>query len=445
MMIRAILLAVVILYTGIAAAAARPPSDVFELRRLDGTGTRAWERFRRPESRCGILRHGSDETKIYNTFEGAILTLDFNGVKRRVLPLLLTDKPGEDNLLKHKVRTPCVLAIKKLGSDYLIDVTTRLDPPGTTAALRVDSEGRLLNLKDSAGLFYVVGENSRGNRLIDRFDFVRGRLGRFTCLLGETEKECEYQFLNYAERVFSDEIRHQSFWPDANRRTHHQELADAIAARITDPLILKLHRLIVANESAIISPFQIWDAVLADSGMSFGPHQWDIGINPDAQRIFRALISLGNLQANVPAPERYFKSVRRFSTDDLKSFLLLNGELNAVLQSPKGEQLIVDEYVKWLESDALSGAKASLPFLDPADSVQQAMLLYYADVDNQYGDESLKASLRNVIHNLAVTSADLAAVRPALDREMMATPFAKSYPDKAAARLERTWGILNGN
>jgi hypothetical protein len=424
-----------------AEAPARPPSDVAELRRLDGAGERAWEKFRQPVRHCG-LESDAEDGSIFNTFEASILSLDFAGENRRILPLLLTDKAAGDNLLNHKVRAACVLKIEKAGASYRIEVTSRVSPPGKTAILEVDAEGRLLNLESNESQFYVIGENSRASRLIDRFDFVKQRLRRFTCRLGETDAECRYQFLNYAERVFSDEIRHQSFWPHVDRRQHHAELDGAIRARIADPLILKLHRLIIANESATISPYQVWDAVLAGSGMSFGPHQWDIGINADAQRIFRELISIGGLQKLVPDPGRYFKSVRLFSTGDLEEFLLLVPKLNEVLQSPSGRDLILQEYIAWLEKDALSKAEASLAFLDRAKPEHRLMLLYYVDVDNQYGAEDMKASLRRRMEILSGKPATLAEIRASLDAEMMATPFAIANPDRAAARLTRTWDVL---
>ncbi|NJM29961.1 MAG: hypothetical protein HC855_07520, partial [Rhizobiales bacterium] len=107
-------------------ALARPPIELTEPRRLDGPGAKAFEKFKKQESRCGFLADGGEDTRIYNTFEGAILTLDFNGTKRRVLPLMLTDKAGEDNIVKHKVRTPCVTSVSKAGRDaYLIGVTAR--------------------------------------------------------------------------------------------------------------------------------------------------------------------------------------------------------------------------------------------------------------------------------------------------------------------------------
>jgi hypothetical protein len=72
------------------------------------------------------------------------------------------------------------------------------------------------------------------------------------------------------------------------------------------------------------------------------------------------------------------------------------------------------------------------------------MLLYYADADNQYGDEGLKSDLRRIIRELKDQAADRAAIRKALDARMLATRFAIAWPDKAAARLARTWDILNG-
>jgi hypothetical protein len=259
-------------------------------------------------------------------------------------------------------------------------------------------------------------------------------------LAGEADQACEYQFLNFAERLFADEVRHQSVLPEDQRKAHHAEVGAAVAKAVNDPLILALHQLIIANESSTISPFQIWDAVLADSGLSFGPHQWDIGINPDARRIFRKLAAM----AGLGNPDHYFRSLWRFSTSDFRDYLLWQEAMNQAMQSPPGRAVIIDEYIAWLNGGALSKAMLALPFLDPARPSHQVMLLYYVDVDNQYGDELLKRDLRRLIKELAEQHADAATIRATLDARLLATPFAVNYPDKAAARLERTWGILSG-
>ncbi|NJM31442.1 MAG: hypothetical protein HC855_16380, partial [Rhizobiales bacterium] len=369
----------------------------------------------------------------------AILTLDFNGTKRRVLPLMLTDKAGEDNIVKHKVRTPCVTSVSKAGRDaYLIGVTARPGGQGPSMLLRVDAEGRLLNPKDNLGTFYVVGEYSRGSRLIDRFALIASRLSRFHCVLGESDRSCEYQFLNFAERQFSDEVRHQSHWPDPARRAHHAAVDRAVEQASNDPLIRALHRLIVANESSTISPFQIWDAVLADSGLSFGPHQWDIGINPDAQRIMKRLMRAGGL-----APmDGYFKSARRFTGAEIQAFIEMAPEINRVMQSSAGQAIIIEEYLAWLKSSALAMAHAALPSLDASKPHERMMLLFYADVDNQYGKQEVKGPLRRIIADLAKRAAAPNDIRKALDAFMLTTPFAIAYPDKAQSRLQRTWEIL---
>ena len=432
-------LAIVLTMLMAAPAGARPPEGVLP-QRLDGPGSRAFARFKVADSRCGILRDGSDGTRIYNTFEGAILSLDFGAGERRILPLLMTDKQDDDNILNVKLRNPCVLGVTRRGATIELRVTTRRDPPGAAATLRVDAEGRLLNPQDNGGLFYVVGENSRESRVIDRFALLSKRLERFTCLPGEADTACEYQFLNYAERLFADEVRHQSAQPEDDRRLHHAELSAAVATAVGDPLVLALHRLIVANESATISPFQIWDAVLADSGLSFGPHQWDIGINPDGRRIFARLAAMAGLDN----PARYFRSLWRFSTAEFRDYLLWKGKVNRAMQTQEGRALIVDEYVKWLKGDALERARAALPFLDASKPEHRLMLLYYTDVDNQYGDETLKRDLQRLMKELVERAAQPPSVRARLDTRMMATPFAVTYPDKASARLARTWSILSG-
>lgn len=433
-------LALVVLLLLAEAAIARPPPEDTVPQRLDGPGPRAFAKFKVADQRCGVLRDGSDDTRIYNTFEQAVLRLTFGGETRRILPLLMTDKAGDDNILKVKLRTACVLGIKRQGATYELRVTTRLEPPGAEATLRVDAEGRLLNPQDNGGLFYVVGENSRENRLIDRFALISKRLERFTCLPGEADAACEYQFLNYAERLFADEVRHQSVLPHADRKAHHAEVSAAAAKAIDDPIMLALHRLIVANESSTISPFQIWDAVLADSGLSFGPHQWDIGINNDGRRIFAKLASIAGLKN----PDRYFRSLWRFSTAEFQDYLLWRDTMNRALQSPQGRALIIEEYINWLKSDALARASAALPFLNPSIPDHRLLMLYYTDVDNQYGDETLKRDLQLMMKELAEQGPAQDVIRARLDARMMATPFAKAYPDKAAARLERTWGILGG-
>jgi hypothetical protein len=433
------LLALVVMLFLAAPAGARPPPEDTVPQRLDGPGPRAFAKFKVADQRCGVLRDGSDDTRIYNTFEQAILRLTFGNDTRRILPLLMTDKTGDGNILKVKLRTACVLSMKRRGAIYELRVTTRLEPPGAEATLRVDAEGRLLNPEDNGGLFHVVGENSRENRLIDRFSLISKRLERFTCLPGEADTSCEYQFLNYAERLFADEVRHQSVLPHPARKDHHAEVSAAVAKAVDDPLMLALHRLIVANESSTISPFQIWDAVLADSGLSFGPHQWDIGINDDGRRIFGKLAKLAGLNS----PDRYFRSLWRFSTAEFQDYLLWRGAMNQAMQSEPGRALIIEEYIKWLKSDALDRASTALPFLDPLRPDHRLLMLYYTDVDNQYGDEALKRDLQRLMKDLAEQGATRDVIRDTLHRRMMKTPFAVTYPDKAAARLARTWEIVS--
>lgn len=131
-------------------AGARPPPEDTVPQRLDGPGPRAFAKFKVADQRCGILRDGSDGTRIYNTFDSSILRLSFGGETRRILPLLMTDKAGDDNILKVKLRTACVLSVKRRGNTYDLRVTTRRDPPGAEATLRIDAEGRFSTLRTMA-------------------------------------------------------------------------------------------------------------------------------------------------------------------------------------------------------------------------------------------------------------------------------------------------------
>jgi hypothetical protein len=418
----------------LAPAEARPPLDDSEVSPAR-TGDPAFAKFKVQERGCGILRDRSGGTRIYNTFEAAMLKLD----NLRILPLMVTDKPQGGELLNHKVRTPCILSLTRSAGGWRIRLATREKKPRIEAELLLTRDGRMLDLARNGVFFYVIAEYARGNFLKNRFDTLRETLDTFRCYPGEADADCEYQFLNFAERAFSDELRYQSFLPAPGRLRDHARLEAEVAAQVNDPLKLAFHRLIVANESATISPFQIWDAALADSGLSFGPHQWDIGINPEAQSLFARL-----MRGQFRRPQRLFKSVRSFTARELNAMLIAVPEIDRALARPQARRQILKAYLSWIDTGAIAEARAALPFLDPAIAEDRIMLLFYADVDNQYGSDEVKRRLRDLMRRLAETYAGRNEIRAALDAHMLATPFAKSHPDKALARLERTWTILTG-
>ncbi len=77
-------------------------------------------------------------------------------------------------------------------------------------------------------------------------------------------------------------------------------------------------------------------------------------------------------------PTRFFKSVRRFSTSELRDMLLLAPEVNAAMQSPAARELILQNYVAWLEKDAMARARSNLPTTRFSQSAAQgdAAVLY---------------------------------------------------------------------
>jgi hypothetical protein len=415
-------------------ALARPPLDGGETKPAR-SGELAWPKFKRDEKGCGIPRDGSGGTRIFDTFEGAILKLD----QTRILPLLVTDKPQGGELLNHKIRTPCIVSLSRTASGWRLRLATRKKTPRIEAELSLSREGKLVDVAKNGIHFYVIGEHARGNPLKNRLDLLRQTIASFRCLPHERDADCQYQFLNFAERAVSDELRYQSFLPAPGRTREHQRLEAEVAAAVKEPLKRAFHRLIVANESATISPYQIWDAALADSGLSFGPHQWDIGINPEAQRLFLQLV-----RGQFRNPRRLFKSVRNFSARELNDMLTSAPLIDAILSKPASRRRILAAYLDWLDRSALASARVRLPFLDAQTPEHQIMLLFYADVDNQYGSEALKRDLGRLMRRLAETYAGRLEIRASLDAHMLATPFARAHRDKALARLERTWGILGG-
>lgn len=418
----------------VAPVWARPPLDGFEVSPAR-TGELALPKFKRDEKGCGIRRDGSGGTRIFDTFERAILKLD--GL--RILPLMVTDKQRGGELLNHKVRTPCIVSLSRAPFGWRLRVASRARTPRLEAELALGRDGRLIDVARNGTYFYVIGEHARGNTLKNRLDLLGETIASFRCLPRERDQDCEYQLLNFAERAASDELRYQSFLPAPGRTREHARLDADVMLWVKDPLLLAFHRLIVANESATISPYQIWDAALADSGLSFGPHQWDIGINPEARRVFLAL-----MRGELRRPRRFFKSIRGFSARELHDMLMTAPKIDAILDRPATRRRIVLAYLDWLYNRALKAARASLPFLDARVPEHRIMLLYYADVDNQYGSEPVKRRLRELMRRLAVSYAGRGEIRATLDAHMLATPFARAHRDKATARLARTWAILAG-
>ena len=162
-----------------------------------------------------------------------------------------------------------------------------------------------------------------------------------------------------------------------------------------------VHNMLMRSElSGGRGAYRISNAVLANSGPSFGPFQYDLGANQDGRRLFESIAvnakgedgkrildeaSLGRIKQHLYRPFGQILANREAK----ETYQALRPAMNAALSSEAGQQLIHTDYIKHLHSkvDSLHDTIGALTRPTNRDFVKSSPLaqLIIIDTANQYG------------------------------------------------------------
>lgn len=351
---------------------------------------------------CGI------GTEIAETFPASALRVSFqDGAIKEFYPLLLTDKtPGLWTCNKIKVRTACVVR-QDINPDGSVSVTlkTKIDPLAATETHRVLRDGAVVPPAD--GKYFVLLPRFRllRGKLVDRGLKVAAAVEDYRSASGDNSHLAERNVAG--ERAALAELRRFRM-PRVLSESDRESDATTLQA-LTDQLAgdeRLIHRAIAASEIGWVpgqkrvtdSPFELVDAILGNSGPSYGIHQIDLATNGGSDVVpFRLampeiLKAMGTTSTSPLKPPAGPIGTKRFAFEKpIRGWnIALTAEFYrsvpyavAAIRSYKFRDKYISVYHDYLRSSA--ACMKGLTRLGGIFLTSKVAQLYIVDVANQFG------------------------------------------------------------
>jgi hypothetical protein len=323
-------------------------------------------------------------------------------------PLLLTDKgTGAWTCNKIKIRSACVIKQQSNG-DGTVDLTMK----AMNARLAVEETHRILangtvQPPPDGRFFFLMPrmKKNKDNTVTDRAEAILGAADKANC--SSTSTECKAKRDVFVERAVSQELRRlrmPRILSLAERTADATELSD-LAKQLGDDKKL-VHLAIAASEvgwtpaakTVKDSPFEIVDAILGNSGPSFGIHQIDLATNGSKdvapfRKIMPAVladIAAGTVPTLQPPtgalgskPFKFEKPVRGWDIRLMADFYRAVPAIVRQIRTPGFRSIYGQQYKEYLETT--TGCMASLAARGGIFAASKVSQLYVMDVDNQFG------------------------------------------------------------
>lgn len=348
-------------------------------------------------------------TELIDTMKASPIRVRFsNGSSVGFYPLLLTDKNrGEWSCNRIKLRSACVVSQRDNG-DGTVDVTLKTQnvPRAAEEVHRVRADGTVQPSADSKYFVLLprLKRNSSGSST-DRGDKILAGAGKAKC--NGSPRECKAERGVYVERVALDELRRfrmPRILTADDRKGDAKALADLASSLNGDRKLV--HLSIAASEvgwtpasrSVVDSPFEVVDAILGDSGPSYGIHQIDLATNGSQDVVpFRKLmpVILSDLSASQNSalqpppgpvgdkPFQFEKPIRGWPIKLAADFYATVPAMVRRIRTPEFRATYMAQYQDFLKTS--TGCMASLAARGGVFAVSKVAQLYVLDVDNQFG------------------------------------------------------------
>jgi hypothetical protein len=320
-----------------------------------------------------------------------------------VLPLLLTDTTNGFTCNAVTARTACVRSIRRQGNTTRVKLSTKVGLGGTESEITVsDTIERHMPLmvQSAKGPLFALlpGQYTSLNQERDMPGFLRhvADKAQTACTLAPEacEKQVAEQVNRQAQQMWRRVWNPKLLMTREARDTERNAMRDRIAAGIAEPQAAgkrALMHIIMANEISDSSPSQVLDAVIQNSGLSWGAHQIDIGANDgpevamfwDTLRAWRRAPGTGNYPL-LRRADTYIaclsQPIRYYFTDQLAILYGAAPDMNKGFRSALARNRYEAHFRTWLGEevgrlDRLMGLFTKSAFAR----------LYYLDVRNQKG------------------------------------------------------------
>ena len=320
-----------------------------------------------------------------------------------VLPLLMTDATSGFSCNAVTARTACVRSIRRQGNNTLVKLSTKVGRGGIESEITVPDtieRHKPLIVQNTKGPLFALlpGQYTSQNQERDMPGFLRHVADKAKAACALTPTECDRQVGAQVNRQAQQMLRRvwnpKLLLSREARDAERNAMKDRIAAGITEPQAADkraLMHIIMANEISDSSPSQVLDAVIQNSGLSWGAHQIDIGANDgpevamfwDTLRQWRRAPGTGNYPL-LRRADMYLaclsQPIRNYFTDHL--VILYGGapDMNKGFRSALARNRYEGHFRTWLGAEV-----GRLERLTGIFTKSAFARLYYLDVRNQKG------------------------------------------------------------
>lgn len=297
------------------------------------------------------------ETNFYYGLNDALQTRLVNGKPFSFIPVYLHNKDYKQQALSEtrcyatNVVPACVTTENR--PDGGINVTLTRNRRGEGAVvIKVDRDHKIEYPAGNADLFIIPKTRSS-------FDALRERIRKYEC----RSRYCEHEKLYAVEWYLIDTLRimRRIKLSNAEDKGDFLEFLRSVDAALAGRKKV-IHTFIIANEIGNTTPYGLIDAVIAESGLSFGAHQIDLGGNSTADiGVFRAAIDdaygksessehkslISRINAGV-----YYRPLRRFRVAELSTLYNLDWRpMTIALRAPSARDRYNKKYIEYLERE----------------------------------------------------------------------------------------------
>ncbi|MEQ1695112.1 MAG: hypothetical protein ABL901_04650, partial [Hyphomicrobiaceae bacterium] len=347
---------------------------------------------------CGL------EASFVDALPGAMRRITLGGGKcLHVIPVMLTDKPDGFSCNAVKARPACVVGVRQDGTATIVTLAGGRDANALKAEIKIPTDPvrhKPLMAKSRSGplMALIPADMTVGGNERDAQGFLRHYVDHTLATCVGSVAHCREQATYQGDRAVGELMRRvwnpRPLLSREDRTADYQELIGRVVGGDLgrfDREKKLFAKLIMQNEVAGSSPYQMLDAVIRNSGISWGAHQIDIGANAssevdlfwDTLRRWRKAPGTGDYPKLRDADKVracLSQPIRNFFVDQLALFYGALPELNKGFRSGLGKASYEARFKTYLDEEvargvALGGLFKKSPFA----------WMYYIDQRNQRG------------------------------------------------------------
>ncbi|UVF18834.1 hypothetical protein HPT29_020490 [Microvirga terrae] len=305
------------------------------------------------------------------------ISLDFNGERLVYMPLALYDKDKATKCNKIKVRSACFAITYEPDGSIGITLYDKDTPSKGRATFEVKPDGSIVGMHREYALIRERYPTRKGSVVIPTR--IRDRLATFkararSCLAQSRASLCALSLEAVAENTALERLRYERYprtLTTNSVKADWVEFHEAFARLNGMPRVID--RIMRENEVGSTSPYEVSDATIDASALSFGVRQLDIGSNDEAKRIFTKNLAEYKRSSewdNIVEVKdfvyqvKFQQPIRRYSVSELLLLHRAVPVLNNAFRLAAAKQRYNDHHERYLsdETAEYSRLRARCPF-----------------------------------------------------------------------------------